>query len=116
LTNVNENLAVVKTDPLNESGTYVVSLIGVFFCAALERSYQFMSNYNDTEVVDSNGCSQPLDLMDLSIEVLANRPTISFFYDRPTYVVEGSVAELPLVFSGRYVSQNRNLLVSALNF
>ena len=113
MTNVNENLAIVKTDPLNESGTYVVSLIGVFF---FERSYQFMSNYNDTEVVDSNGCSQPLDLMDLSIEVLANRPTISFFYDRPTYVVEGSVAELPLVFSGRYASQNRNLLVSALNF
>lgn len=60
------------------------------------------------EITDGNGCSWPLDSPDISIEVLQQRPAVSFgcsssdtSIGKPIYFLDGDAARLPISYSGR---------------
>jgi nucleoporin POM152 len=53
------------------------------------------------EIQDVNGCSRKLDSNPYVVEVLVNRPTISFQSLKPIYILEGGKTLLPISLSGR---------------
>ncbi|KAI8622475.1 hypothetical protein BC830DRAFT_1162930 [Chytriomyces sp. MP71] len=70
----------IITPEFDEAGVYVVDLI---------------------EITDANGCSWLLETPDVSIEVLAQRPSAAFNCLRPVHMLEGDSALLPVSLSGR---------------
>ncbi|TPX68155.1 hypothetical protein CcCBS67573_g07267 [Chytriomyces confervae] len=68
------------TPNFESAGSYVVDLI---------------------EITDANGCSWLLETPDVSIEVLAQRPSASFNCPRVISMLEGDSALLPVSLSGR---------------
>lgn len=53
------------------------------------------------EIKDGNGCNLRLSTEPVLIEVLQNRPTISFSATKPIWILEGGQAHLPISLSGR---------------
>ncbi|KAH6600154.1 hypothetical protein BASA50_002546 [Batrachochytrium salamandrivorans] len=54
-----------------------------------------------TEITDVNGCKETIGLSGVSIDVLAQRPTVNFQTTKPVHVIEGSRASLPISVSGK---------------
>ncbi|KAJ3213068.1 hypothetical protein HDU67_003416 [Dinochytrium kinnereticum] len=78
--NVIDPTIKVKTPPLSAPGTYILDLI---------------------DITDANGCSWQLDTPDVTIEVLAQRPTVSFKCPRPLSLLDGSFVSIPINLAGR---------------
>jgi nucleoporin POM152 len=53
------------------------------------------------EITDANGCGWSLDTPDVTIEVLAQRPSVSFNCPRSLSMLEGGQSLLPLTLTGR---------------
>jgi hypothetical protein len=80
-------------EKFTRSGTYTVDLV---------------------EVRDANGCSTKLNTSPVTIEVLPNRPSVSFQSVKSVYILEGQNARIPITASGRGPFQigYRNLAIS----
>ena len=74
-----EGQFIIKTPPLEQAGSFVIDLI---------------------DVTDANGCSKVLDTQDITIEILAQRPSVSFACTKPIYFLEGTKARIPLSITG----------------
>ncbi|XJO73441.1 hypothetical protein BDV3_004424 [Batrachochytrium dendrobatidis] len=53
------------------------------------------------EITDVNGCKENVGLSGITIEVLAQRPTVNFQTTKPVYIVEDGRASLPISVSGK---------------
>jgi hypothetical protein len=76
-----EKHKAILIDNLDQGGIYVVGLV---------------------EITDANGCTKALTKSDdVVIEVLSNRPTVTFHNTKPIYILENGRTSLPLHISGR---------------
>ncbi|TPX43169.1 hypothetical protein SeLEV6574_g05207 [Synchytrium endobioticum] len=70
----------IQTQPFEYSGEFSIDLV---------------------EITDSNGCSWPLSVPQTTVQVLAQRPAVSFICPKAIQILEGQHALLPLSLSGR---------------